>query len=49
MEHTCNEKPEYVSIMKDEKWDTYRLCIEDYGDWSPINYCPYCGEKLVVE
>jgi hypothetical protein len=34
-------------VSYNEKFDEYGLIIHDGGAAvSPINYCPYCGEKL---
>lgn len=46
-EHNCNEQPSFVLIYREDK--DWRIVIEEYGDHEPINYCPYCGIKLVSD
>lgn len=44
--HECERKPDAMgTIFVTEKG--WNIQVEEHGDIEPIQYCPYCGTKLV--
>lgn len=46
MKHECDKIPTYQPITIAFNKHGWNIQVEDYGDWTPIAYCPFCGTKL---
>ena len=46
LDFCCEKLKRYVSNVKAWSGKIGKFCIVENGVLAPINYCPFCGEKI---
>ena len=46
LDFCCEKLKKYVSIVKSWSGKIGKFCIVEKDTLTPIDYCPFCGEKI---
>ena len=46
LDFCCDKLKKYVSVVKAWSGKIGKFCIVEKNTLTPIDYCPFCGEKI---